>query len=76
MAKKQAAAMPSDLDIVSGWKIQFAAVDPTTGAGVAGVNVSGAAIIAAQLEGTPEALAVAPLWVPIPLGDSSSAAGG
>lgn len=76
MAQKQSAAMPQDLDLVSAWKIQFAAVDPTTGAAVSGVNVSGAAIIAAQLEGTPEALAVAPLWVPIPLGTLNDTQGG
>jgi hypothetical protein len=36
--------MPIDPDIDGGWQIVWAALDPTTGAPVSGVTVSGAAI--------------------------------
>lgn len=75
MAQKIATGMPDTLDLTSAWTIQFAAVDPTTGAAVSGVTFSNAAIIAAQVEGSVEDLAVAPLWVPIPISDLNTVAG-
>jgi hypothetical protein len=71
MAQKQTASMPTSLDLDASWTIQFAAVDPTSGAAVSGVNVSGAAIIADQVAGTPEALTVAPYQY-IPLAELNS----
>jgi hypothetical protein len=44
MAQKVTAAMPIEPDLTGGWQLIWAALDPTTGAPVAGVTVSGAAI--------------------------------
>ena len=46
------AAIPPDLDLDAGYTITFAAVDPTSGAAVASVTVSAAAIFAANLSGS------------------------
>jgi len=43
------AAMPPDLDLPDGYIVQWAAVDPTTGADVAGVVVSGVSIFGTML---------------------------
>lgn len=51
MAKAVKAAMPPDVDIGPGWTVEFAAIDPTTGADVAGVVVSAAMIEAKDLTG-------------------------
>lgn len=72
MAKKIGAGIPSGLDLEQGWRIQFAAVDPSSGAAVSGVTISNAAIICTQVGlsgGTPADLNEAPLWVAIPLED-------
>ena len=49
MAQKLEASMPEALDLDTSWTVQFAAVDPVSGAAVSGVNVSDAAIIADQV---------------------------
>lgn len=72
MAQKLAAGIPSALDLEQSWRIQFAAVDPTSGAAVSGVKISNAAIICTQVGptgGDAALLNEAPLWVAIPLGD-------
>lgn len=79
MAQKQTAPMPEYLDLDAAWTIQWAAVSPTDGSAVSGVNVSNAAIIADQIQGTPDELSLTPLWLPIPtselnLPDSTEAA--
>lgn len=63
MAQKLSASMPEKLDLDASWTIQWAAVDPTTGAAVSGVTVSNAAIIADQIAGTPEALSTGPFML-------------
>jgi hypothetical protein len=63
MAQKVTASMPLSLDLDSSWVIQWAAVDPTDGSDVSGVNVSNGAFIADQVSGTPEALAVGPFML-------------
>lgn len=69
MAQKLTAAMPPDLELTANWQVVFRAVDPTTGADVAGVNVSSAALAVENLAGTPSSeLAfpeLDPLWLPI-----------
>lgn len=70
MAQKLAAGIPSSLDLTESWVLRFAAVDPTSGADVAGVKISNAAIICAQIGpsgGEPALLNEPPLWVAIPL---------
>lgn len=52
MAQKVRDSMPPDLDLTGGWQLVWAAVDPTTGAAVSGVKVSGAAITVTLAEGT------------------------
>jgi hypothetical protein len=44
VAQKLTASMPTEPDLTGGWSLVWAALDPTTGAPVAGVTVSGAAI--------------------------------
>ena len=66
MAQKLTAAIPEGMDIDGGWTLQLAAVDPSTGAAVSGVTVSGIVLLVSQITpGGPEALKVAPLWIPI-----------
>jgi len=70
MSQKLSAGMPASLDLPAGWTLQFAAVDPSSGAAVNGVTISAAAIIASQIQGSYTDLSlpsIAPIWVPIPL---------
>ncbi len=64
MPQPLTAPMPAGLDIVSGFQIQVTALDPTTGAQVAGVTVSNIVIEA-------EAVGVGTVasgdFVPLPL---------
>lgn len=77
MSQKLSTGMPQEMDLDAAWQLTFTACDPNTGATVAGVNVSNAAILCAQIsEGTPADLAVAPLWVPIPLDILNAPTGG
>lgn len=46
MAKKIDIELPPDLVIGDGWTIEWAAVDPNTGAAVSGVVVSAANVVA------------------------------
>lgn len=60
--------MPPDYDLVANYQIQWAALDPVTGAPVTGVNVSNAAFVVTLVGATTiEALTVSPLWIPLPL---------
>lgn len=45
------AGLPPDLDLDSGWEIVLAALDPTTGAAVAGVKVTNASLMVRNLAG-------------------------
>jgi hypothetical protein len=49
MAKKIRAALPPDLNLGGAWVVEWDAVDPTTGASVAGVVISDTSI---RIEGT------------------------
>jgi hypothetical protein len=52
MAQKLKAAMAPDLDLNGNWRIEWDAVDPTTGASVAGVKVSNTSLqVAGDLGG-------------------------
>ena len=51
MAQPITAAIPGDVDIGSAYTLQIAAQNPTTGATVAGVNISGF-VIEATAEGS------------------------
>lgn len=63
MAPKLDVSMPQDLDLTGGWTVQVTAVD-STGATVAGVNVSNMAIIAdAPLGADLSGLAVGPFML-------------
>lgn len=61
MAQKITASMPDGMDLDNSFTIQWAAVDPTTGANVSGVKVSNVGMLVSQLTpGGVEALAVGP----------------
>lgn len=49
MAQKLTASMPEALDLAFTYAVQFAALDPTTGADVPGVVISGALLTVTQL---------------------------
>jgi hypothetical protein len=68
MPQKLIVAMPPDMDLSAQYTIQWAALDPTTGTGVSGVNVSNATMLVTLVgSSTVEALTVSPLWIPLPL---------
>jgi len=46
MSQKVQASMADNLEIGAGWQVQLNAVDPTTGANISGVVVSGVVIMA------------------------------
>lgn len=49
MAQKLDGGIPDGMDLDQNWKLVFAAVDPTTGAAVAGVTISSVGILVKQL---------------------------
>jgi hypothetical protein len=49
MAQKINVALPEDVVIGDGWTVEWDAIDPNTGASVAGVIVSDASVTAADL---------------------------
>jgi hypothetical protein len=56
------------MDLESQYTIQWAALDPVTGAPVSGVVVSNATMLITLVgSSTVEAVAVSPLWIPLPL---------
>lgn len=66
MAQKLTAGLPQDLDLAEAYTIRFAAIDPTTGAAVAGVTVTNAQIVADNIGATPpDELEVGP-WLLVP----------
>jgi hypothetical protein len=68
MAKPLEGNLPPDLDLDAGYTIQFAAIDPTTGAAVAGVNVTTGTLLVTNVAGgdlTPPDQ-TEPLWIPLP----------
>jgi hypothetical protein len=79
VAQKLVAGFPPDYDLPANFIIQLNAVDPTTGATVAGVKVSNVAIVASPV--TPdtsdsgiEFVPTNPLWLPAPLADQGEGA--
>jgi hypothetical protein len=61
MAQPLTAGLPPGLNLVAGYKVRFAALDPTTGAAVSGVKVANPTIYVENLTGnTPAALASGP----------------
>jgi hypothetical protein len=74
MAQKLTAALPPDFDLPASFVVQVTAVDPATGALVAGVNVSNVAIMANPVvpdttDTEPLFVPTTPLWLPIPVAD-------
>lgn len=70
MSKKYSAGLPADLDLPSAWTVRFAALSPSTGAAVSGVTVSGASLIATNVEGgdlSTDLFDMVPLFTPIPV---------
>jgi hypothetical protein len=72
MAQKLTAAFPPDFDLPANFIVELTAVDPATGADVAGVLVSNVAIMAAPI--TPDTTdseapfpPATPLWLPVPV---------
>lgn len=64
MAAPLIAGLPPDITLQGDYLLRFAAVDPTTGAPVAGVVVSGVSIFGAQLAGPDEGVSPLPMLVP------------
>lgn len=69
MAAPMKAGLAPNLDIGTGYTLQFTAISPTTGAVVSGVNVSGATltvenVAGGDLSGLLEPLD--PLWISLP----------
>lgn len=65
MAQKIRAALPPDLDLSGSWTVEWDAVDPVTGASVAGVVISQTSL---RVEGSEQSLAA--IQNPILLGTS------
>jgi hypothetical protein len=53
VAKKIKTALPPNVDLGGGWTIEWDAVDPTTGASVAGVKVSKTSLLVGGEGGLP-----------------------
>ncbi len=53
MAQPLTVTFPPGLILADGWVVRIAAVNPTTGAAVAGVNISEALLVVDNLSGTP-----------------------
>ncbi len=76
MAQKITGAMPDGMDLTAGYTIQWAALDPSSGAAVANVVIQGAAMLVDQVsDGVPTDLNngpfnVPPLFVPLPITDT------
>ena len=65
MPEPLTASMPPAIACTDSYIVRIAALDPTTGAAVAGVNISGMTIQAVNLTGGPASdLAVMPFLVP------------
>lgn len=64
MAQKISASMPQNMHLDVTFVIEWAALDPTTGAPVSGVTVSNAAMLVSDLVNTnPQALATGPFML-------------
>lgn len=64
MAKPQQSPLPQELIIGPNWEIIFDAIDPSTGAPVAGVNVTNANVTATNaISGQTETLTVGPFML-------------
>ena len=73
MAQKLTAGFPADLDLPANWVVRLTAVDPTSGALVAGVTASAVVIIAATTtpdtaDTTTTLVPVSPVWLPEQVG--------
>jgi hypothetical protein len=55
VAQKLIGGMPREIDMGGGWQVAFAAVDPDTGAAVAGVKISHA-VLDVETDATPSEL--------------------
>ncbi len=78
MAVNQLLSTMPEITLERLYKVQFEAIDPSTGAAVTGVtvgNVSVTTLQAAEFEVTTPEPVAAPLWLPIPT-DEINAAGG
>lgn len=71
MSQKLRGSMPQNVDLGANYQVAWAAVDPTTGADVAGVTVSNVGMLVTQVTpGSADELQsgafVVPTWMPIP----------
>jgi hypothetical protein len=81
VAQKLTAALPADFDLPANFVVQLTAVDPASGALVTGVNISNVAIMAAPVtpdteDSGPLFVPTTPLWLPVPVEDQDTTAGG
>lgn len=79
MAAPLKTGIAPDLHLDGGYVIQFAAISPTDGSDVAGVNVSDASLLVDNLGGgdlTGGFADTEPLWVPLPANLFSTPDGG
>jgi hypothetical protein len=76
MSQKLAASMPDTLDLPGNWIVRFAALDPSTGAAVSGVNVSGATMIVGNKAGgsleAPGFEVIDLTWLNVPVEDGGA----
>jgi hypothetical protein len=62
VSQKLTAGIPESPDITGGWRVVFAALDPTTGAAVTGVTVSHAVLLV-ETDASAEELAAGPFML-------------
>jgi hypothetical protein len=76
MPKKLTASMPEQMDLDANYAVRWAALDPDTGADVAGVTVSNASMLVTQV--SPGSLGdlsddnFVPLYTPVTLEDQAA----
>jgi len=73
MSQPLRAGLPASLDLGPGYVFQFTALNPTTGALVANVNVSGATLTVHNVAGAPLAELLEPTtieWLNLPVAES------
>lgn len=79
MAKPLNGGIPPGLDLDANYTLRFTALDPSSGAVVAGVDVSDASLLVDNLGGGDLTSGFAdsePLWVPVPNNLFSTPGGG
>jgi hypothetical protein len=70
MAQKLTASIPEGMDLDANYTVRFTAVDASTGDPVAGVTVSGASLLVANISGgdlSTDLFDAEPLFTPVPV---------